>query len=315
MGLAEDLEVLAKGAGITSQYRGKEFERWLKKLLDLAGMQPRASFRPRGEEIDGSFVYSGRIYLLEAKWSAKPLPASTIYQFKGKVDGKLVGTVGVMVSMSGYSEDAVEALRRGKTLNVILFDGQDIRAAAVDGFEAVLNFKLHAAVEFGEPYVPYVRAAIRTTPTRVIIVVAGERDAFVIGRIAGRLRRSRRGHDYQIITALGATGVPGVSMALAAESEGDVLVLVDADAHRQAGWWRPESDQAEHGVQLIVLDRGLIEWLSRPQRHVASHPDDVEPMSLSRLQALVSNLDLDELAERSESFRRLAAVLGADLWG
>ncbi|WP_261574797.1 restriction endonuclease [Frankia gtarii] len=315
MGLAEDLEVLAKGAGITPQNRGREFERWLKALLDLAGMRPRASFRPRGEEIDGSFVDGGRIYLLEAKWLAKPLPASTIYQFKGKIDGKLVGTVGVMVSMSGYSEDAVEALRRGKTLNVILFDGQDIRAAVADGFEAVLSFKIHAAVEFGEPYVPYVRAAIRTTPNRVIIVVEGERDAFVIGRIAGRLRRSHQGYDYQIITALGATGVPGVSMSLAAESECDVLVIIDAAAHRQAGWWPPEWDDSEHRVQLIVLDHGLIEWLSRPERYAAWHPDEVEHTSLSQLRHLVSNLNLDDLAERSESFRRFVAVLDANLWG
>jgi hypothetical protein len=41
--------------------------------------------------------------LLEAKWHRDEfeLPASTIYEFKGKVDGKLVGTVGIFISMSG----------------------------------------------------------------------------------------------------------------------------------------------------------------------------------------------------------------------
>ncbi len=98
--------------------RGFDFERVLKRLLDADGLEPRASYKAKGEQIDGSFYLDGTFILLEAKWHAEPIPASTLYQFKGKVDGKLVGTLGVFISMSGYSEDAVDALTAGKSLNL-----------------------------------------------------------------------------------------------------------------------------------------------------------------------------------------------------
>ena len=86
-------------------------------MLAKAGMEPRIRFRPIGEEIDGSFIHRGRVILLEAKWTQGPLPASSIYQFRGKVEGKLIGTIGVFISMSGFSADAVHALVAGKVIN------------------------------------------------------------------------------------------------------------------------------------------------------------------------------------------------------
>jgi hypothetical protein len=92
-----DLYSLRNGA-ITEQRRGQLFEKWLNELLDRARLRPRTAWRPKGEEIDGSFVLDGRVFLLEAKWRKDPVPASAIYQFKGKIDGKLIGTIGVFVS-------------------------------------------------------------------------------------------------------------------------------------------------------------------------------------------------------------------------
>src|SRR4051794_28791321 len=87
-----------------ARIRGRRFERWLRDLLLEAQMTPRTSYRPKGEEIDGSFLFGTRVFLLEAKWTARPVPASAIYAFKGKVDGKLAGTIGVFLSMSDYSD-------------------------------------------------------------------------------------------------------------------------------------------------------------------------------------------------------------------
>lgn len=74
------------------------FERIINALLSREALDPRTSFRPLGEEIDGFFELRDRTYLLEAKWRRDPLPASDLYAFKGKVDGKLVGTIGVLMS-------------------------------------------------------------------------------------------------------------------------------------------------------------------------------------------------------------------------
>ena len=80
------------------------------------------------------------------------MPASAIYSFKGKVDGKLSGTIGIFISMSGYSKDAVDALCLGKELNIILFDKEDIDEAFSTSFSNVLKQKLRAAADYGNVY-------------------------------------------------------------------------------------------------------------------------------------------------------------------
>ena len=71
MGILSD-ELLAMqeadGSELTPQARGFRFEKWLLRLLERDGLQPRASYRPVGEQIDGSFVLDGMTYLLT--WSA-----------------------------------------------------------------------------------------------------------------------------------------------------------------------------------------------------------------------------------------------------
>jgi hypothetical protein len=120
------------------------------------------------------------------------LPASSIYQFRGKVEGKLVGTIGVFISMSGFSADAVNVLVAGKIINTILFDGDDVRTVATGqiGISAALDQKLRAAAESGTPFLPLrdpvsgrlVQVADREVgvrPTRMVIV-EGHFDALLV---------------------------------------------------------------------------------------------------------------------------------------
>ncbi|TET12727.1 MAG: hypothetical protein E3J81_10290 [Dehalococcoidia bacterium] len=137
--------------------RGYVFQNLIYSMLYHESLYPRTSYRPKGEEIDGAFYLNHRTFLLEAKWTADPTPASEIYRFKGKVDGKLVGTLGIFISMSGYSEDAPEALEQGKTPSVVLFDQSDMDAIFISdtNFVEVLDFKLRQAGEVGKTYVPF----------------------------------------------------------------------------------------------------------------------------------------------------------------
>ena len=84
------------------QKRGYEFEKLISDVLKRDGLFPHSSYKIKGEQIDGSFILGDRVYLLEAKWHKKEMTASDIYEFKGKVDGKLVGTIGIFVSISGF---------------------------------------------------------------------------------------------------------------------------------------------------------------------------------------------------------------------
>jgi len=142
---------------LTAQARGFLFQNLLYSLLYHENLSPRASYRPRGEQIDGSFCLDHRVFLLEAKWVKDRVSASEVYEFQGKVNGKLVGTLGVFISMSGFSDDTPETIEKGKEINTILFDGSDMDAIFENQatFTQVLDFKIRQASETGTSYVPY----------------------------------------------------------------------------------------------------------------------------------------------------------------
>lgn len=141
----------------TPQKRGFEFERIIEMILKKEGLEPKASYKPKGEQVDGSFFCMGQTFLLEAKWTANPIPASAIYAFKGKLDGKFHTSSGVFISVNGYSSDVEDALRFGKSLNVILFLEEDIKLIFSQKvtFYDVLKFKMRQAGDTGQVAVPY----------------------------------------------------------------------------------------------------------------------------------------------------------------
>lgn len=140
-----------------AQRRGYALQNLIYSILYHEGLTPRTSYRPKGEEIDGSFYFNHGTFLLEAKWTAGQTPASVTYAFRGKCEGKLIGTKGVFISMSGYSDDAPETLEKGKPISIILFDQSDMDAILIHKhkFVEVLDFKLRHAGEVGDSYVPF----------------------------------------------------------------------------------------------------------------------------------------------------------------
>lgn len=294
----EDLPV-----GMTAQVRGRKFEKWLTKLLSHDHLDPRTSFRPKGEEVDGSFLHWGRYFLLEAKWWEQTVPASAIYQFKGKVDGKLVGTLGVFISMSGYSDDAVDALRVGKDLNVVLFDKSDMEYAVDVGFVGVLNFKLREAAERGDVFVPY-KAAVappRSTPKpSLTIVVEGQRDALIIRCIAFLLcERGETVREMNVLVAAGLMGLAPVAAAAARVNPGPIVVIADAFA----GISIPNVEQLEgYDHEILIVDPWIEKWLGL---------DSIDLPAARQLQVAqqVRDIDVDVLAATDEEFRRLVELM------
>lgn len=146
--------------------RGRQFERALYHLLKGEGLRPRTNFRPKAEEIDGSFEYRHKYFLLEAKWRKGAVGLAPLDSFDSKVGRKLSGTLGVFISMSGYTPDAADALVKGRSLSVVLFDGSDVEACfhVSAGFRQVLEVKLRNAAEFGLPYFPYKPTVVSVRP-------------------------------------------------------------------------------------------------------------------------------------------------------
>jgi hypothetical protein len=152
------------------------------KLLWLEGLEPappyyaslktseneepdapkRRGRRPGGVQIDGSFTLEGKYFLFEAKWQG-PMAASDIYAFRGRVDGKLVGTIGVILSANGFVEDAENALLWGREVNVVLVDGEDVGLTLEPGnsFREMMLVKLRVAARVGRVFYSYAESLDR----------------------------------------------------------------------------------------------------------------------------------------------------------
>lgn len=138
------------------QGRGFELERVMYDLFELFDLDPKASFRNTGEQIDGAFSFDGTDYLFEAKWQQEMIAAADLDAFASKVRRKLENTLGVFLSINGFSQDGVAAHSAGGAV-VLLMDGADLMAVLeerIDFISLLLRKKRHAA-QTGNIYLPF----------------------------------------------------------------------------------------------------------------------------------------------------------------
>jgi hypothetical protein len=138
----------------TPQSRGFAFEKYLKSLFDSSGLQPRGSFKVVGEQIDGSFILKDEIYLLEAKWTSKPVDKGQLVIFNEKVSSKSGFTRGLFISFSDYSKEALSTFANGRTVNIILMSVEELAIALLLQIEIdkLLWTKVRTLAESGEFY-------------------------------------------------------------------------------------------------------------------------------------------------------------------
>jgi hypothetical protein len=138
------------------QSRGYRLEKLLVQLFDLFDLDPKVAFRVTGEQIDGAFTYGDADYLVEVKWQDKPVRAADLDALAGKVRRKLDNTLGLYLSISGFSQRGVEAHSSGRRL-LLLMDGSDLLAVLegrIDFPDLLLRKRRHAA-QTGEIYLTY----------------------------------------------------------------------------------------------------------------------------------------------------------------
>lgn len=133
--------------GSSSQARGFDLERLMYDIFELFDLDPKASFKNTGEQIDGAFALEGTDYLFEVKWQEEPVGVQDLDAFASKVRRKLDNTLGVFLSMNGFSQDGVTAHSVGRP-SVVLMDGADLMAVLeerIDFVSLLLRKKRHAA--------------------------------------------------------------------------------------------------------------------------------------------------------------------------
>ncbi len=109
------------------QQRGYRLEKIIRGLFELFDLDPRASFKIIGEQIDGAFTFEATDYLFEGKWQQEPIGAADLDVLAGKLSRKLDNTLGLFLSVNGFSDDGVKAHSSGRRL-MLLMDGSDLMA-------------------------------------------------------------------------------------------------------------------------------------------------------------------------------------------
>ncbi|MGP8432372.1 restriction endonuclease [Paraburkholderia fungorum] len=120
---SEYLDLLANKT--SRQQRGYALERILAELSRLSQLETTEAFRVNGEQVDGALKFDGEHYLIEAKWQERSSSNEPVYQFAGKVAGKLYGR-GLFISVNGFSPEVVRSLIIGKEIQTLFIDGEDL---------------------------------------------------------------------------------------------------------------------------------------------------------------------------------------------
>jgi hypothetical protein len=107
-----------------------------------------------GEQIDGAFEMDGWSYLVECRWRTKLADIRDLDGLLGQVGRSGKQTMGLFLSVNGWSENVVPLLKQNAEKNIILSDGYDLRAVLsryVD-LKRLLKRKLSALNLEAEPF-------------------------------------------------------------------------------------------------------------------------------------------------------------------
>jgi hypothetical protein len=127
--------------------RGYLLEKIIRELFELFDLDPRASFKIVGEQIDGAFTFESTDYLFEGKWQQDLVRSSDLDVLAGKLSRKLDNTLGLFLAINGFSEDGVKTHSSGRRL-MLLMDGSDLMAVLegrIDLIQLLLRKRRHAS--------------------------------------------------------------------------------------------------------------------------------------------------------------------------
>ncbi|MCI0744498.1 MAG: hypothetical protein L0Y58_03735 [Verrucomicrobia subdivision 3 bacterium] len=116
--LSSQLTELSRRLG--TQAAGYEFQNWFYDLVGFFEMTNRRPYVVSGRQVDGSVTVEGTTYLTELKFTREQAGAPDVDTFLAKVNDKADNTMGIMVSMSGYSITAIQQASGRKTPLILM---------------------------------------------------------------------------------------------------------------------------------------------------------------------------------------------------
>ena len=140
---------------VGTQQGGYDFEVWFYELLDYCEIINRKPYKNDGRQIDGSLTLEGTTYLIELKFTKDQSGATDIDSLKAKVNKMADNTMGIMISISGYSSVAINDASGSKT-TLMLLDASHLYlflSGSLKFNEIITRVRRHAS-QTGEAYLP-----------------------------------------------------------------------------------------------------------------------------------------------------------------
>jgi hypothetical protein len=151
--LATRLDQLA--AEIGTQDAGYRFQDWHYDVLDYFEVPSQRPYVVAGRQIDGSVTVDGTTYLNELKFTREQATGPDVDTLHKKVHDKSDNTMGIMLSMSGFSAPATKGASGPRGL-ILLLDYSHLYlllTGAVSFTELISRIRRHSS-QTGEAYLP-----------------------------------------------------------------------------------------------------------------------------------------------------------------
>jgi len=153
-GLGDRLAALVPQQG--TRDGGYAFEKWFYDLAGFFELPGRLPYIAGGRQIDGSLGLDGTDYLIETKFTKEQTAAPDIDAFMAKIRRKADNTMGILISMSGFTTTAVSEASCDRT-PMLLMDFSHIYNLILAGTmslpDVIRRIKQHAS-QTGEAFLP-----------------------------------------------------------------------------------------------------------------------------------------------------------------
>lgn len=149
--LSSRLTALCSEVG--TQRAGYAFQDWFYDLLDYFEIQNRRPYTHAGRQHDGSLTIEGTTYIVELKFTEYQVGVGEVDSLLTKVNDKADNTMGIFLSMAGFSSVSVQQASGRKT-PLLLLDSTHLFAVlggARNLREIILHCRRHAS-QTGEAY-------------------------------------------------------------------------------------------------------------------------------------------------------------------
>ena len=273
--------------------RGRDLELLISQLFRRAHFRVErnaGSAAPR--QTDLTAINGARAYLIEAKWLKARANVSAVDEVRIRLADTPVGTVGLLISVSGFTKNAISRASQKRERPVLLMTGDELATALAwpQDLPAVLQNKMDDLVINGQsvPKVQRNRARdIRDTVRRYvhvedspIFLINGEAASVVsCGGDYGRFIFSSDLPDIDWVTSGGA----GVSLDIQSpvETQDDLLAIMAELS--EAGWlsdnghWNiQQAERNWHGIGITSLVTNIINWRDRySELQIIHHTEEV----------------------------------------